>query len=1777
MTALAHSVAPVRDIERVQFGILSPDEIKAMSVAKIEFPDAMENGMQKRGGLSDPRMGTVERQFKCQTCTGSMGDCPGHFGHIELVKPVFNVTMMTKIQKTLKSVCYHCSRLLVSPEDMAYKHAQRTNNMSERFRRLSTACFGKTRCGGGTDVDADMKPSIDLTAKARTGCGNVQPKYKRDGLSLTYEFRLTGAKKDSESTAGGGSGGGALPTGTQTLSPEKAHEILKRISDEDCRALGFNPEQGRPDWMIITVLPVPPMTVRPSVVMDSVARGIDDLTHKLADIIKANHNLRQQELRGSPAHIMEEYTKLLQYHVATYADNEIPGVATAQQKSGRPLKSIRQRMKGKEGRIRGNLMGKRVDFSARTVITADPNLSLDEVGVPRSIALNLTFPEMVTPYNIDRMYELVRRGALEHPGAKYVIRDDGTRIDLRFSRTQGQEIHLEPGYRVERHIVDGDPVIFNRQPSLHKMSMMGHRIRVLPWSTFRLNLSVTTPYNADFDGDEMNLHVPQNLETRAEVTEIMSVSRQILTPAGNRPVMGIVQDTLTGSRKLTKRDTFIEMDLMMQLLMWLPGWTGHVPQPAILKPRPMWTGKQIFSMIIPAEVNLTRTHSTHDDEEDKGNYVHMSPSDTKVLIEKGRLLSGIICKKTLGPSAGGLIHILFKEWGHEVARNFFNACQRVVNYWLMWEGHSIGIGDAVADDATMMQVEDAIRRAKEDVKKVVESAQHGRLESTPGNTLRETFENEVNKYLNNAREDAGKKVQDSLGDFNNFRLMAVAGSKGSVLNISQVIACVGQQNVEGKRIPFGFRFRTLPHFVKDDYGPESRGFVENSYLKGLTPSEFFFHAMGGREGVIDTAVKTSETGYIQRRLVKCMEDVMVKYDGTVRNSLGDVIQFVYGEDGLDGAHLEFGNQPILAPNNDRFNSLYKYDDKTLNELSVRLTPEIYENVMTVEMQDALEREFNQLATDRTLLRALFPTGSGMLDAAVPVNVPRLIWNAQKTFNIDKRHQSDLHPVAVIEGVRRLTENLVIVKGSDPISVEAQNNAICLFGIHLRSVLNSKRVLLEHRLHSQAFEWLLGEIESRFQQAKVEPGEMVGALAAQSLGEPATQMTLNTFHFAGVSAKNVTLGVPRLRELINVSKSPKTPSLTVYLQSGMDQERAKDVACRLEHTTLLKITTHTEIYYDPNPLASVVEEDQSFVNDYYEMPDDPEILKHISPWLLRMELDRKQMEYRRLTMERVAEKITADFGNDLHVIFSDDNADKLILQIRMLKKTSEGDGESGDKNPEDELRSGAADDTFLRKLIPNYLWPLTLQGLEDIAKVYMTQKNRKHFHPVTGALVNDKNVKEWVLETDGSSLLLALSQPNVDVTRTVSNDIVEIMRVLGVEAVRQSLFKEMHAVYSLYGIYINYRHLALLCDVMTARGHIMAVTRHGINGLDTGPLMRCSFEETVEILVTAAQHSETDWLRGPSENIILGQLAPVGTGYFDLLLNEKMLEHAVEMPQTFGVNAFMDGMFDPLGISSPSAGLSPMAVTQYHTNEGYSVYSPNSPSNAAFSPAGNASFSPAYGALSPFNQSGRSPDPYAASSPRRGPASPYHAASPSYSPGDTDYSPSSGKGYSPTSPRYSPTSPSYSPTSPSYSPTSPSYSPTSPSYSPTSPSYSPTSPSYSPTSPSYSPTSPSYSPTSPSYSPTSPSYSPTSPSYSPTSPSYSPTSPSYSPTSPSYSPTSPSYSPTSPSYSPTSPSYSPTSPSYSPTSPSYSPTSPSYSPNQPQPPANQRGGNQQQRR
>lgn len=1581
--------------------------------------------------------------------------------------------------------------------------ALRQRDPKRRFELVWRLCKPKMVCET-TPPDEDGDNGMEKSKEVKHdhgGCGNIQPEIRREGLKLNGTWK---AQKGDEENEGQG-------PEKKPISPQMALNIFRNISTDDIRRMGLSNDYARPEWMLVTVLPVPPPPVRPSIAMDGGLglRGEDDLTYKLSDIIRANGNVRRCETEGSPAHVVNEFEQLLQFHVATYMDNDIAGQPQALQKSGRPVKSIRSRLKGKEGRLRGNLMGKRVDFSARTVITGDPNLSLDEVGVPRSIARILTYPETVTPYNIGRLHQLVKNGPNEHPGAKYVIRDTGERIDLRHHKRAG-EISLQYGWKVERHIVDGDFIIFNRQPSLHKESMMGHRVRVMPYSTFRLNLSVTSPYNADFDGDEMNLHVPQSEETRAEVNQLCMVPLNIVSPQRNGPLMGIVQDSLCGIYKITRRDVFLTKEQMMNILLWVPDWDGVIPQPAIIKPRPMWTGKQIISLAIPPGLNLHR----------KGDEGLCPLNDDGLLISGGEVLFGQLNKKSVGASAGGVIHIIYNEKGWQTAVNFFNGAQTIVNYWLLHNGFSIGIGDTIPDRKTIEKIEEAVNKQKDEVGEITKSATENQLESLPGMNVRETFESKVSKALNTARDDAGKVTEESLKDINNAIQMARSGSKGSTINISQMTAVVGQQSVEGKRIPFGFKYRTLPHFTKDDYSPESRGFVENSYLRGLTPTEFFFHAMAGREGLIDTAVKTAETGYIQRRLVKALEDVMVKYDGTVRNSLGDVVQFLYGEDGLDGSFIEAQNVDILKCSDKKFEQMFRVDVTNITP-DTWISPEHLIHANELEGDNAVQNHFDQewkaLQEARAFLRWSKKDDNEQFQ--LPINVVRILDTARTTFKIKNGARSNLHPSEVIPQVNELLDRLVVVRGNDELSKEGQENATLLFKAQLRSRLSFKRLVVENSLNKLAFQHVLGEIESRFLRAAVSPGEMVGVLAAQSIGEPATQMTLNTFHFAGVSSKNVTLGVPRLKEILNVAKNIKTPSMTVYQEPGKvgNQDSAKLLRSAVEHTNLQSVTETTEVYYDPDIQSTVIEADRDMVESYFILPGgDADEQTRQSKWLLRIILGRRALLDKGLTVQDVAAKIKEQYSKDLAVIFSDDNADEQVVRIRMIQDAKGDD--------EDDLE----EDLMLKRLEHHMLNTLTLRGVPGIERAFLNTRS-KMYEAADGALVMQKSdplCNEWFLDTSGSALGEVLAIPGVDTRRTYSNSFIEVFEVFGIEATRSALLRELTQVLAFDGSYVNHRHLALLVDVMTSRGHLMAVTRHGINRADTGALMRCSFEETVEILLEAASCGELDDCRGVSENVMLGQLAPLGTGELEVYLDQKMLDTVISDNARLGIipgvksNILVDGAATPYDSGSPMQDGTFIGTPDYGA-----AFSPIVNSGGA-SPGGFTEYSgPGFGGTSPYG-GGRSPG-WSPSSPFAGATSPFStsptspsAASPSY------YSPSSPGAAFASSPRFSPASPAYA-ASPAFTPTSPSYSPSSPAYgSPTSPSYSPTSPSYSPSSPAFggqglSPTSPSYSPTSPSYSPSSPSFgapttgmgagtgiSPSSPVYSPTSPSYSPSSPAF---------------------------------------------------------------------
>jgi DNA-directed RNA polymerase subunit A' len=1038
-------------IDGISFGFFSPSLIRKISVAEVFMADTYdEDGVPITSGLMDGRFGTLEPRQRCQTCGNTASICPGHFGHIELAVPVIHPSFAKLIHKLLNMTCRNCGRIPLPNENLD-EYRRKIENEKKLLGLQSSSLF-KT---------IELKTKKNLTCP-HCGAPNYKIKFTKP---TSYQEIL---ENDS----------------VNMLTPSMIRERLERILDDDLKIVGLDPEAARPEWSVLQVFPVPPVYVRPSITLESGIRSEDDLTHKLVDIIRINHRVKENIEAGAPALIVQDLSELLQYHITTYFNNESSGIPPARHRSGRALKTLSQRLKGKEGRFRSNLSGKRVDFSARTVISPDPNLDINEVGVPLEVAKQLTIPKRLNYLNIEEMKKLVINGMDTYPGALYVVRPDGKRVRLEFvtEREKIAEV-LQPGFIVERHLMDGDIVIFNRQPSLHRMSIMAHKVKVMPYKTFRLHLCVCPPYNADFDGDEMNLHVPQREEAQTEAALLMKVQDQILSPRYGGPVIGATKDFITAAYVLTKTTTKLTKEEMYRILM-ATNYQGSIPDPILKKPEPLWTGKQIFSLFLPKGFDYVLKASICQNCS-RCKYIDCL-NDAYVIVKDGILESGVIDENSIGAEKSeSIYHRIVKDYGTEIASTFLNSICKLLKEFLTMKGFGYSIDELDLSPKTHRKIKKLLTLTNQNVHELIDKYNQGVLSRLPGQTLEESLEIFIMNELAKARDGSGNIADEYFGMDNHGIIMTRTGARGSSLNIGQMTACLGQQSVRGKRIFRGYKNRTLAHFESRDQSPKARGFVVSSYRDGLDPIEFFFHATGGREGLVDTAVRTQQSGYMQRRLINALEFLKVEHDATVRDSKGDIVEFKYGDDGIDPVKSDHGKAINI--------------ERLLD--SLKLTMEKGTPATKKYIKEELAKNENELT-------------------------PRLIAELKKSASTTK-------------------------------------------------------------LSKKAFNKLLQIVLDSYKNGQVEPGEAVGIVAAQSIGEPGTQMTLRTFHYAGIKEMNVTLGLPRLIEIVDARRNPSTPIMKIYLdkEHSATIEKATKIAEKIVYTTADAISSI--IYIDPLKASIVI--------------------------------------------------------------------------------------------------------------------------------------------------------------------------------------------------------------------------------------------------------------------------------------------------------------------------------------------------------------------------------------------------------------------------------------------------------------------------------------------------------------------------------------------------------------------------------------------------------------
>jgi len=1003
-----------------------------------------------------------------------------------------------------------------------------------------------------------------------------------------------------------------------------------------------------------------------------------------------------------------------------------------------------------------------------------------------------------------------------------------------------------------------------------------------------------------FDGDEMNMHMPQNVLAETELRNLAAIPYQIISPAGNAPIIGIYQDSMLGSYRFTRPGVKLTQKQAMNLLMSYK----HVDVDKLLQKGDDITSFDIMTQIMPPLTMKYKTKLFEDGEDTK-------TSNNVLEIRNGEYMRGQLEKSALGSSTKGILHRVNNDFGPMACTAFIDDLQNVINEYMKTSSFSVGISDLIADRATNEKIIQTITDKKMEVQKVIDQIHLGTFKNITAASNNTEFELRVNNILNKANEEAGKIGRKSLSENNRFVMIVNSGSKGSLINISQMISCLGQQNVMQKRVPYGFDSRTLPHYSKFDDSPAARGFVESSYISGLTAPELFFHAMGGRIGLIDTAVKTAQTGYIQRRLIKGLEDLKVEYDMTVRNSKGKIIQFAYGDDGFDTIKVE--NQSIALPEMSIEDIYMHYEIIGLNDYDNNLL-EIYSKdtikamkTERLECKNKCAKYIEYMIRARNhLVEKIFKYKNDN-SIKMPVAFQNIIVNIQGQLGLSANSVVDITPLAAFNMIEEYYEKIKQLHYVQPTH---------LFEIMYKFYLSPRDLLVNKRFHRKGLELLLETILMRYKQAVVHPGEMVGVVAGQSIGEPTTQLTLNTFHLSGVASKsNVTRGVPRMEEILRLTKNPKNPSITVHLRPTDEQEQDKAVkfANMMEHTKLVDLVKSVQICFDPQERATVIEEDKLLMEQFYEFENmvsecagsQKQSGNAKSKWIIRMEIDPEVLLDKNITMDDIHFALkNSTYGEDIDCVYSDYNMDKLVFRIRTR-------GNMFDKKKTVQ----ATDEIYLLKNFQDSLLNnIVLRGISGIANVIP----RKLQNMVVLEDGKFQRKDTWVLDTTGTNLLDTLSLDFIDSSRTYCNDIKEIFDVLGIEAARQAIYNEFVEVMEFADVYVNYHHLSLLCDRMTSTKGMVSIFRSGILNDDIGPISKSTFEVHTEVLLDAARHGEFDHMRGVSAAVMTGQFGYYGTNAFNVVLdmNEMVKLSAAtmanktstedEIHKLFGIDTMKDG-------------------------------------------------------------------------------------------------------------------------------------------------------------------------------------------------------------------------------------------------------------------------------
>ncbi|EGD72168.1 Crp22 [Salpingoeca rosetta] len=1605
---------PNYQVSGVSFATLDAESIKRVSVKRITDPVSFDPvlGHPVRGGLYDPALGPTDNKDRCETC-GLLGvHCPGHLGHVELPLYVYHPMYFDRLFLLLRATCLHCHRLKATRFQLRLLQCQHkllenqcvvaakelqeridlvpvaqvfefldtfTEDALKGIKRPTTAA-GKRAVHTTRNIHV-LKYKNELNEEFLSKCVHARscPHCSCISRRLLQEnaikvFMQAVARADTEMAKMSKQPNPPPRSwyGRQYVSPELARDHLLKCEELDNETLpkmyasllkdktsGLQ-RRFTAEVFFVKAISVPPNRFRPVNFLNG--QSIEnERTIALADVVKdcvaidelVRHDPNQESAPGkatSRAMTEKRYRErltqawhALQEHVNVFMDSSLSPRMT-------DAKGIRQGLERKEGLFRMNMMGKRVNYAARTVISPDPLIGTHEIGIPDVFARTLTYPQPVTPWNMKYLRQCVINGADQYPGATHVQDEDGRMISLKYlseesrisvadqlltrkTKTLGRSHKCKI---VHRHAKNGDWVLMNRQPTLHKSSIMAFQVRVLPKDrAFRLHYANCKSFNADFDGDEMNMHLPQSELARAEAAEIAANFTQYIGLGGG-PLRGLIQDHVIAGTKICCRDTFYDKDhyqaLVYAALEDRVDTCGiELLPPCMIKPRKLWSGKQVISTVMKnvtrGKVGVYYTGST----KIKNSWSKCSTElegESTVIVRDDELLCGLLDKAQCGASNNSLVHVYFETHGGRVAGDLLTAFGKLFTMWLKYHGATLSIDDLLltkeADIRRRKSIEQSEASGPQAAAKFVKQEDPTDiplLRSNIATILRDAVEH---KGLDSTMAGAANKVQSEvacsknipdglLKQFpdNNFQLIVQSGAKGSNVNATQISGMLGQQMLEGRRVPVMMSGKTLPSFAAFDPSLRAGGLITDRFLTGLRPQEYFFHCMAGREGLVDTAVKTSRSGYLQRCLIKHLEDLKVQYDMTVRDSDGSVVQFRYGEDGIDVTKAaQLGNFKFFA---DNYQGL-------LNRLCAGRIADAFPGKLSKVAIRQMKKALKHPDEHDPVLTTLRPdTHLGCI--------------SEKLYK------------AMIEYADKHKNDVLVQKFKDTELSPARFKSVVYMKSH---------------------------------HALADPGEAVGICAAQAVGEPSTQMTLNTFHFAGRGDVNVTLGIPRLREIImTASKAAKTPLIKVpilpvenaveqaeklaaslspvllkdvlkgvdcttwlsrfksgefvryyrlhfkFIDTEVYQERcaisAEELFTRLEKTVFPKLPRIAGTWYKRFAQADTVAVTKASGLDVTpkdadaDDDDDNKAGGYDERKRARDNVDETNGDEDVDSSESEEEEEDPESGTDQAHLSSDDDEDTRRPGPRKVK-VDEGledeaimdiraDAEATFATPDPDSDKGkrAAELKARCKPIVDYNYDedrgewatLTLRVsaeqpivpfitmLESEAHKLIIRQTKGIRRCMLGKSSEEQDTPD-VFMVEGLNMRVVREHADIlDLNHLECNDVYAMLEAYGIEAARDSIIRELRAVFNVYGITVNHRHLSLIADYMSFEGTYRGMNRITMRS-NVSPFSQMSFETTVDFLKRAALGGAHEPLRSHSSRLVVGKLTTTGTGSFDIV-------------------------------------------------------------------------------------------------------------------------------------------------------------------------------------------------------------------------------------------------------------------------------------------------------